>query len=104
MIMDKLQRQTNRENMILLLEQCEKSGKSIKSYCLEKNIPEWKYYYWKNRIEQERQKEQAGFVPITKKPQAKISDHIVIEYPSGTRLHIPSGMPANQIASLIRIA
>ncbi len=89
--------------MIREVEQCKESGKSIKSYCLEKNIPEWKYYYWKQRIGQDRPKDQAGFVPITKKPQSKSSDHIIIEYINGTRLHIPLGMPAMQIAQLVRI-
>jgi len=102
---DTTDRQTQ---MFSLIQECHQSTLTRKEFCKHHSISSNCFYYWQKKYrEQTRQKDTpASFIRIgtrnghSKWPVAGLP--IVLTYPNGVSLQIPTNTPLSVIGSLIR--
>ena len=100
--MGDVSKQEHLQQMFRLIEQCHSCDMTNKEFCLEHNIPEWKFYYWQNKYRDYRQPR--GFVPVNvNKPKTGIQNNIEIHYPNGIHIHLPPQTGMTTVKALIGI-
>jgi len=92
------------EEMKRVVESCQSSGMSNKSYCKQAGIPLSKYYYWQKKLREDQEKPADKFIPIEIGEAGSHPHQIEISYPNGVRLKLPQGSPLTLISSLIRLS
>lgn len=78
----------------------QESGKSIAGYCKDKNIPFWKFYYWKKKILSPDKK--CGFTRLSLTDRSKSSSGLWIEISPGIRLIIERGFSSEDLSNVLR--
>ncbi len=93
----------NQEQMFSLIKEWEQSGMNKLEFCRIKNITKDSFYYWSNKYKKS-QISGNGFLPVQVPETTRIqSSNIIIEYPSGIKLNLPSNYSVKQIHSLLKI-
>ena len=81
-----------------LLNECNASGQTVKAFCSEHNITEYRYYYWRKKI-MSRQSAQAGFTELVNLPDQRILLEIEVD-----RVRVSLYQPVNTayVSSLLK--
>jgi hypothetical protein len=91
------------EDMFKLVEECLASGKSKKAFCREKNIPQWRYFYWQKKYYQQQSiSSQAEFVLLNPSETSKHQE-LKIAYPNGVVVIVPSSISLLEMKKLIQL-
>lgn len=88
-------------DMIKIVEQWANSDKSQKDFLKENNITIHKFYYWLKKYRE--LSSPGGFVPLRLTKNRNSITQIEIEYPNGTKIHLPSTTNLSVIRQLIMI-
>jgi len=91
------------EDMLKLVEECLASGKSKKTFCREKNIPQWRYFYWQKKYYQQQSISfQEEFVLLNPSENSKHQE-VKIAYPNGVVVIVPSSISLLEMKKLIQL-
>lgn len=76
-----------------VMADCQASGLSVRSYCLQHRLTETAFHYWRRELQQRDAKPAvrtaaAAFVPVTVIPAATLA--IEVRCPSGHVVNLPS--------------
>lgn len=91
-------REENREKQLTLVAQWKQSGITQEKFALENNIQLIKFRYWV-RQHNRQSKEKSSFIEIGSFP----AQEIVLRYPNGVELSLPSRVSVELLKSLIQI-
>jgi hypothetical protein len=88
--------------MLVMIEEWQKSGVSKKEFCETRQIAQWKFYYWLKLYNQKENNEPGHFVPVKtgRKKQAQTIG-LEIQYPNGVKLMLPAGTGIQVIRAMI---
>lgn len=90
---------SKKDKWIKILTDWENSELIRAEYCRQKNIPISTFDYWRQRIRKDAEglKPEKPFVklPVVFEPEKQLK--VVFEYPSGHKIHFPSGYSAEEI-------
>ncbi|MFW5886806.1 MAG: IS66 family insertion sequence element accessory protein TnpA [Bacteroidota bacterium] len=88
--------QENREKMMHLVSSWRESGQTQKDFASEKRLSLSKFRYWVSKSKKERN-EISPFIQLA--PSA--NQEIQVHFPNGVELHLPPGIPLQEIKNLI---
>ena len=97
------------EEWLELVEDHQKSGKSLSEYCQGAEFTYDQLRYWRDRygITPKRKaanpKKSPGFARVTPVIKGVGSGNIVIRYNGGTALELPSNYDLNQLITLVKL-
>jgi len=92
----------NQRQMFALIEQFKTSNKTLKSFCQEQSLPQWRFYYWRRKYTQHHQP--VGFIPVSvTTTKENISCAIDIHYPNGVCISLSELGDLSFLQSLIRL-
>jgi hypothetical protein len=95
---------SNKQAMFQLIEECESSSQSNKSFCKEKDLPEWKYYYWKKKYKEEKYAGGFGDFIRLKPTRNKInSNEVKICYPNGVQVVLSQEIDLSELKAMISL-
>ena len=82
--------QRSKKEIILLLEECRKSGMSVKEFAKTKGIHEATYYNWRNKYLGKRGKEKrAGFAKLKINPTPATHTSVLFAEVRGIKIYQP---------------
>ena len=67
------------------LEEQATSGLSISAFCLEHDLPENSFYYWRKKFAGERSQDEPLFVPVSVASQGDFE----VRFPHGVSMKVP---------------
>jgi hypothetical protein len=93
--------------MFSLVKESHQSKLSRKEFCRQHSISLNCFYYWQNKYRQQTQRDQPGFIQVrtgknTGSTQGFLRP-IILSYPNGISLQLPTGTPLSVIGSLLRL-
>jgi hypothetical protein len=102
-----MQKSENRQTqMFAMVEELFQSKMTRKEFCRQKGISINCFYYWQKKYRNQSQYSQVGFIAVRPGTgsRAGFSQPIVLSYPNGISLQLPTGTPLSVISSLLRLA
>jgi hypothetical protein len=104
-----MQKSENRQlQMFAMVEELFQSKMTRKEFCRQKGLSVNCFYYWQKKYRRQAREEQPGFITVRTGKGAFVSNgvsqHIVLSYPNGVSLQLPTGTPLSMISSLLRLA
>ena len=99
---NKKERRTPRE-WIALVEEQEMSIQTIGEFCIEHEIPQATFMYWRKKVKSHPQPEGApsGFLKL-KVGKVKKEDRILIRASRGIEIDLPANYPVSALQQLIK--
>jgi transposase-like protein len=84
--------QRSKEEVISILEECRKSGMSVKEFVKTKGIHEATYYNWRNKYGNKTGKERSGFARMKINPSAATHAETLFAEVKGIKIYhyVPS--------------
>ena len=79
--------QRSKEEIISLLEECRKSGKSVKEFAKTNGIHEATYYNWRNKYVGKRKEKRAGFAKLKINPTQATHTSVLFAKVKGIRIY-----------------
>jgi hypothetical protein len=85
----------------MVLETFQSSGLSVKQFCKNEGIPEWKFYHWRRTLKSGTADAKIIPAALSDKPLPKFvriaqtlpgDSAVRIEFPSGISIHVSSGL------------
>lgn len=74
------------------------SGQSIVTYCRERSIPVWQYYYWKKRLtDAEQSCPDQQFVALAFEQLQQTACGITVELPNSLRVALSHGFDSHEL-------
>lgn len=96
-------KEERRQEMFELIEQCQASEQTNKTFCKAHNINPAVFYYWQKRYREQQQEESAGFMQVKVNKDRQAAADMYIEYPNGVRLHVSTETDLSTLQQLIRL-
>ncbi|WZL72001.1 IS66 family insertion sequence element accessory protein TnpB [Clostridiaceae bacterium 35-E11] len=84
--MDKITHEMRLMQWTQIIRECRKSGLTIKSWCLENNINEKRFYYWQRRVREE------AYDALEKTESNKQQNFVQLPVPANISRNTPSFM------------
>jgi len=101
----------SREEMYLAIEIWQESGLTKTEFCKREGIPVTSFIHWVKKFNREKDNVKYlvnnyhGFIPVKVAEPEKIDlntdDRIVVSFPNGVKLNLPSGTDITQLKNLI---
>lgn len=88
-----------KQDFELLQEELLSSGKSIKHFIAERDLPLHQYYYWRKRYANIESKQSNLFIQISS--SGSLNSEIRLEYPNGVSINFQSNPGSKTLLKLI---
>lgn len=95
--MSKQIRRRSKEEMYPIIEGWQSSGLPKKTYCEQKGIPQWLFFYWEKKYKEEH--ETGGFLPLNIGDENKTiaNGFIEVKYPNGVIIRLSENIGSDVI-------
>lgn len=92
--------------MFAVIEDFQQSGLTRQAYCAQNSIAITKFHYWQKKYRNQDQESQAGFISVRTGADSRtgFSQPIILTYPNGISLQLPTGTSLAVVSSLLRLA
>ncbi|MPW35306.1 helix-turn-helix domain-containing protein [Vibrio sp. B1Z05] len=95
-----MNQQDKRAYWTTILEQQQRSGSSIKQYCIDNSISYQTFYYWAKKLNQPEPQTEVQPIVVTE-PATDSSMCVILTFGNGIRAELPATLSPQQISQWV---